>query len=63
MPGDPSSAGWPNDGGDGGRNHPDGDGHDAATKCLLRRQTESQRDFVHQRRLAGAGRFLVGVGV
>ena len=23
-----------------------------ATKCLLRRQTESQRDFVHHRRLA-----------
>ena len=34
-----------------------------APKCLLRRQTESQRDSVHQRRLAGAGRFLVGVGV
>ena len=27
-----------------------------ATKCLLRRQTESQRDFVHHRRLARAGR-------
>ena len=34
-----------------------------AIKCLLRRQTESQRDFVHHQRLAGAGRFLVGVGV
>jgi hypothetical protein len=37
---------------DGGRNHPDGDGHDAATKCLLRRQTESQRDSVHHGRFA-----------
>jgi len=27
-----------------------------ATKCLLCRQTESQRDFVHHRRLARAGR-------
>jgi len=34
-----------------------------ASKCLLRRQTESQRDSVHPRRLAREWRFWVGVGV
>ena len=34
-----------------------------ASKCLLRRQTESQRDSVHPRRLAREWRFWVGVGI
>ena len=35
-----------------------------ATKCLLRRQTESQRDFVHQRKLASgdAASWIDGAG-
>jgi hypothetical protein len=39
-------------GGEGNRS--DGDGHGVATKCPLRRQTESQRDSVHHRRFARA---------
>ena len=35
-----------------GRKHACADGHGVATKCLLRRQTESQRDSAHHRRLA-----------
>jgi len=38
-------------------------GRSNASKCLLRRQTESQRDSVHPRRLAREWRFWVGVGV
>ena len=38
-------------------------GRSHASKCLLRRQTESQRDSVHPRRLAREWRFWVGVGI
>jgi len=36
----------------GGWKHSHADGHGIATKCLLRRQTESQRDPVHPWSLA-----------